>query len=85
MLKKPDSVRGLSQAEVMVCEAESGEITILYKNQSLEYVVYDKNQYYSATVSRKELGPISLMLPIHRKPAANHPWRGYPTKTKLVE
>jgi len=59
---------------VTVCEAKSGEITILYKQQALEYIVYDKNQYYSEVVSRKELGPVSLMLPRHHKPSANHPW-----------
>lgn len=75
VLKKPDKVRGLCQAKVTVCEAESGEITILYKQQSLEYTVYDKNQYYSEVVSRKDLGPVSLALPRYHKPAANHPWK----------
>lgn len=79
-LKKPDKVHGLSQAKVTVCEAKSGEITILYKQQSLEYRVYNKNQYYSEVISRKELGSIAsipLRLPSHYKPAANHPWRRY--------
>ena len=87
VLIKPDKIRRLYPAKVTVCETKSGEITILYKNQSLDYRVYDKNQYYSEVVSRKELGPISLILPKHHKPAINHPWRGYQTKTKteLVE
>lgn len=75
ILTKPGKVHRLSQAKVTVCEAKSGEITILYKQQSLEYKVYDKNQYYSGVVGRKELGSISFCLPTYHKPAANHPWK----------
>ena len=72
----------LRQAEVIVCEAESGEITLLHKGQSLSYTVYDKNQQYKEAVSRKELE--SKLRAIkqnmykhhsHHKPAANHPWK----------
>ena len=75
VIKKPEKARRLSQAKVTICEAKSGKITILYKEQSLDYQVYNKKQYYSEVVSRKELGPVSLKLRTHPKPAADHPWK----------
>lgn len=65
----------LRQAKVTVCEAQSGEITLLHNDKSLSYKVYDKNQYYSELVSAKEL-PMNLKeVSNYRKPAEDHPWR----------
>lgn len=81
----------LRQAEVTVCEAESGEITLLHKGQSLSYKVYDKKQHYSKTISGKDLGSHLEVVKhqiakpfFHHKPAANHPWRKY-QKEKYVK
>lgn len=81
VIEKPDKARRLYQAQVVVCEAESGEITLRYKGESLEYKVYDKNQHYSQPVSRKELGTIGTLRPLRRYiPPADHPWRNYKIK-----
>lgn len=62
----------LRQAKVTVCEAQSGKITLLHNTKSLSYKVYDKNQYYSETVTAKEL-PTKLKELKHHKPSYNHP------------
>lgn len=63
----------LRQGLVIVCESESGEITLLHNGQSLNYKVYDKNQYHSEPVSAKEIhAPLRLVH--HHKPGPNHPW-----------
>lgn len=66
----------LRQAKVTVCEAESGEITLLHNGQSLSYTVYDKKQHYSEPVSAKEIITRALVKhhTVPHKPAANHPW-----------
>jgi len=67
----------LRQAKVTVCEAESGEITLLHNGQSLSYTVYDKKQHYSESVSAKELETRVPVVKHHvtHKPSANHPWK----------
>jgi len=72
-IKMPGKGYRLRQARVTVCEDESSKITLLYKNQSLNYVVTDKNQYYSEPVSAKELSVRLKKVPY--KPDRNHPWR----------
>lgn len=68
----------LRNAEVTVCESESGEITILRARQSLSYTVIDKKQYYAESVSAKvlESRPI-LKKHSTSKPAVNHLWRRF--------
>lgn len=63
----------LRQGIVTVCESESGEITLLHKGQSLNYRVYNKNQYYSEAVSAKEVH-LPIRLVHHHKPGPDHPW-----------
>jgi hypothetical protein len=63
----------LRQAKVTVCEAQSGEITLLHNNKSLSYQVYDKNQHYSETVTAKEL-PTKFKEISNYKPDHDHPW-----------
>ena len=73
-IQVPDKGNRLRQAKVTVCEAQSGEITLLHNNKSLSYKVYDKNQHYSEPVTAKEL-PMPLKVINNYKPALNHPWR----------
>lgn len=54
-LKKPDSIKKLCQAQVIVCEAASGEITVLLNGQSLCYEVYNKKLTASEPLSRKAI------------------------------
>jgi predicted RNase H-like nuclease (RuvC/YqgF family) len=71
-IQMPGKGYRLRQAQVTVCEAQSGEITLLHNNKSLCYVVYDKNQYYSEPVSAKEipLKPRNVY-----RPDNSHPWK----------
>jgi hypothetical protein len=72
-IKVPGKGYRLRQARVTVCEAQSGEITLLHKNRSLSYEVYDKNQHYSEPVTAKEL-PMKLKeIKVHR-PSRDHAW-----------
>lgn len=72
----PDKARWLYQAKVIVCEDQSGKLTVLYKGQSLQFEVYNKSQYFSETLSRNEVESM-----VHKKqgnvyiPPPDHPWR----------
>ncbi len=74
VLEVPGKGYRLRQAKVTVCEAQSGEITLLHNNKSLSYKVYDKNQHYSEPVTAKEL-PMKLKEISNYKPGNNHPWK----------
>lgn len=77
VLEKPDKVRSLHLAQVIVCESESGKITILYKGQSLSHQVYNKKQYYREPCSRHEVTtmPLSPQKKRRHVPPPDHPWR----------
>jgi hypothetical protein len=77
-LKKPNTVKKLYQAQVIVCEAESGEITVLLNGQSLYYEVYNKNPKASEAVDKKAVVIPNLRLRSVHIPPADHPWRKYP-------
>jgi hypothetical protein len=51
----PDKGRRLRQEGVLVCEDESGKITILYNHQALNYEVYRERIHDGQILSRKEL------------------------------
>ena len=74
----------LRQATVTVCEAETGEVTILHKEQSLDYIVYDKKQHYSEAVSAKEL-PLKLKKVSPYKPTASHPWKKMAREASILK
>ena len=79
-LKKPNTVKKLYQAQVIVCEAGSGEITVLLNGQSLSYEVYNNNPTASEPVSKKALIIPNLHLRSVHIPSADHPWRKYPKR-----
>lgn len=64
----------LRQSGVIVCEDSKGNITLLYKNQSLSYTVYDKNQHYSETVDSKVIAMKKIRPKKKFTPSPNHPW-----------
>lgn len=75
-LEAPGKGYRLRQAQVTVCESESGAITILHNAQSLSYTVLDKKQQYAEAVSSKVLESRSMLKERPTvKPPANHPWR----------
>ena len=62
----------LRQAGVLVCEDESGKITILYNNQPLNYEVYKEHIHESEILSRKELEAfLNRMAESYSKGSAN--------------
>jgi len=62
----------MKNALVTVCEDDQGTIAILYKGQSLEYSIYQKQQRQAEVVSSKAIDE-KLKKPY--KPAKDHPWR----------
>ena len=64
-------------AKLTVCESKT-EITLIYKNKSLSYKMFDKKNKPSEVVSSKQLMRPKKVR--QSKPKANHPWRRYPNK-----
>ena len=64
----------MRKATVIVCENAQGEISILYKRQSLTYTVYRKQQRQAEVISSKSID--DKLKNIHRS-SKNHPWRQY--------
>jgi hypothetical protein len=64
----------MRKATVIVCENAQGEISILYKRQSLTYTVYRKQQRQAEVISSKSID--DKLKKIHQ-PSKNHPWRQY--------
>jgi hypothetical protein len=74
----------LRNAQVTVCENPQGEIIILYKNQSLEFSLFQPPPRQAEVVTSKTL---DQQLQHPKPPAANHPWRqyGHPLNSKPVQ
>lgn len=49
----PGQVNRLSQASVLVCQGVSSKITILFRNQPLQYEVYKKHLHVDQVLGRK--------------------------------
>ena len=64
----------MRKAAVIVCENDRGEISILYKGQSLAYTMYRKQQRQAEVVSSKSID--DKLKKLHR-PSKDHPWRQY--------
>ena len=64
----------LRNAQVTVCENAQGEITVLYKNTPLSYMIYHQLAHQAEVVDSKTLDrKVRTYLP----PAEDHPWRTY--------
>jgi transposase len=61
----------LRKAKVTICENPKGEVTILYKNNSLAFTIYHKPSRQAEVVDTKTLNHQI------RSPAPDHPWRQY--------
>ena len=64
----------LRNAQVTVCQNAKGEVTILYKNQSLPYIIYHKPSRQADVVDTKTL---DHQVRTPNPPALDHPWRKY--------
>ena len=73
-IQTPRPTYAMRNAPVIVCENAKGEVTILYKDQPLDYTIYHKAQRQAEVVSSKTL---DHQIRTPKPPAANHPWRQY--------
>jgi len=60
---------------VTVCSNAQDEVTILYKNQKLDYTVYHKQAKQSEIVSAKDVDCEVDKIRKYYKPAPDHLWR----------
>jgi len=73
-IQTPRPTYAMHNAPVTVCENTKGEITILYKDQPLDYTIYHKAQRQAEVVDTKTL---DRKIKSTQPPAPNHPWRQY--------
>jgi hypothetical protein len=64
----------MHHAQVMVCENAKGEVTILYKKESLSYTIFKKSPRQAEVVDTKTL---NWQTKTPKPPSSNHPWRRY--------
>lgn len=66
----------LRNAQVTVCQNAKGEVTILYKKETLSYTIFQKAPRQAEVVDIKTL---DRQINTPKPPADNHPWRHYGT------
>jgi hypothetical protein len=66
----------LRNAQVTVCQNAKGEVTILYKKETLSYTIFQKAPRQADVVDIKTL---DRRIKTPKPPADNHPWRHYGT------
>jgi NADPH-dependent curcumin reductase CurA len=71
-IHRPDYA--MRNAQVMVCENAKGEVTILYKKETLSYTIFQKSPHQADVVDTKTL---DRQIKTTKPPPANHPWRHY--------
>ncbi len=75
----------LRQSSITVCEDNQQQVTLRYKNSSLDYVTFDKKnrptQIINAKGIERSLEKIKASAKQSYKPSQYHPWRQY-EKTK---
>ena len=75
----------LRQPSITVCEDNQQQVTLRYKNSSLDYVTFDKKnrptQIIGAKGIERGLDKIKASAKQAYKPSHGHPWRQY-EKTK---
>lgn len=72
----------LRKALVKVCESEEGKVTLIYKNEILEYTTFNKNNRPLEMVSKKEIDKRVRCYRHLCKPAKDHRWRNYETPAR---
>jgi transposase len=64
----------LRNAQVTVCQNAKGEVTILYKKETLSYTIFQEASRQAEVVDIKTL---DRQIKTPKPPADNHPWRHY--------
>ena len=79
---------GLRHAKVTVCEASSGEVTIVYKGRILPSQKHEKQTYAADVMTAKEMTVRLDKLAEQGKkyiPSAQHPWRRFVINPEKVQ
>lgn len=85
-IQAPNRVNRLRGASVQVIEKMDGEILIDYKDELLEFIVYEEFNEQPKVLDHKELVVLwERSLKKSCKPAKNHPWRGGGKKREYLE
>lgn len=71
----PPPTYAMRNAKVTILENSKGEITVLYKNQPLAFVLSSQQAEQAKVVAAKSVDFELLNASKAYKPAANHPWR----------
>ena len=72
------STYAMRNAQVTVCKDAAGNITLLYKENSLPYTIFHKQAKQAEIVETKDLDTaLQNHCPPAHPPAPNHPWRQY--------
>jgi hypothetical protein len=68
----------LHNAKVTICQDAQGKVTILYKDDPLDYTIFHEQKRQAEVVSSKQIDSVLLNQSKAHKPAPNHPWNVYP-------
>ena len=72
-------------AQVNICQDALGQVTILYKNNPLDYTIFHKQTRQAEVVTAKQVNHVLLNQSKTHKPAPNHPWAYRPSHTLPTE
>jgi transposase len=76
-IKTEDKGYRLRHAKVNVCKDLEGKVTIIHKDEELEYSCYKKQRKTAEIIGSKALNhKVDSIAKKGHKPSANHPWRG---------
>ena len=64
----------LHNAQVIICQDTQGKVTILYKDNPLDFTVFHKQTRQAEVVTAKQVNHVLLNQSKAHKPAPNHPW-----------
>ena len=64
----------LHNAQVIICQDTQGKITILYKDNPLDFAVFHKQIRQAEVVTAKQVNHVLLNQSKAHKPSENHPW-----------
>jgi transposase len=64
----------LHNAQVIICQDTQGKITILYKDNLLDFAVFHKQIRQAEVVTAKQVNHVLLNQSKAHKPSENHPW-----------
>jgi transposase len=64
----------LHNAQVIICQDTLGKVTILYKDNPLDFTIFHKQTRQAEVVTAKQVNHILLNQSKAHKPSQNHPW-----------